>query len=374
MKPLAFALLGAAIVAGTLFAVASSSRANGGDKDAAQPKPALTVTTERPAAASLPVSLAANGNVAPWQEAVIGSESGGLRLSDVRVNVGDIVRKGQVLAVFAAESVNADVDQARAALQEAQANAAAAQSDAKRARNLESSGALSEQQVVQYLTAERTANARVAAAKATLAQQQLRLRYTQVVAPDSGVISARSATVGAVVGVGAELFRMIRQGRLEWRAEVIAAELARVKPGTKALVKAASGSELRGTVRMVAPTVDAQNRTALVYVDLPVALAPNAPFKAGMFASGRFELGASKAMTVPQQAVSVRDGFSYVFRLNRDSHVSQLKVATGRRIGGRIEINGGLAPDADVVVSGAGFLNDGDLVRAVPAARVVAVR
>jgi RND family efflux transporter MFP subunit len=374
MKPLAFALLGAAIVAGTLFAVASSSRANGGDKDAAQPKPALTVTTERPAAASLPVSLAANGNVAPWQEAVIGSESGGLRLSDVRVNVGDIVRKGQVLAVFAAESVNADVDQARAALQEAQANAAAAQSDARRARNLESSGALSEQQVVQYLTAERTANARVAAAKATLAQQQLRLRYTQVVAPDSGVISARSATVGAVVGVGAELFRMIRQGRLEWRAEVIAAELARVKPGTKALVKAASGSELRGTVRMVAPTVDAQNRTALVYVDLPVALTPNAPFKAGMFASGRFELGASKAMTVPQQAVSVRDGFSYVFRLNRDSHVSQLKVATGRRIGGRIEINGGLAPDADVVVSGAGFLNDGDLVRAVPAARVVAVR
>jgi RND family efflux transporter MFP subunit len=374
MKPLAFALLGAAIVAGTLFAVASSSRANGGDKDAAQPKPALTVTTERPAAASLPVSLAANGNVAPWQEAVIGSESGGLRLSDVRVNVGDIVKKGQVLAVFAAESVNADVDQARAALQEAQANAAAAQSDARRARNLESSGALSEQQVVQYLTAERTANARVAAAKATLAQQQLRLRYTQVVAPDSGVISARSATVGAVVGVGAELFRMIRQGRLEWRAEVIAAELARVKPGTKALVKAASGSELRGTVRMVAPTVDAQNRTALVYVDLPVALAPNAPFKAGMFASGRFELGASKAMTVPQQAVSVRDGFSYVFRLNRDSHVSQLKVATGRRIGGRIEINGGLAPDADVVVSGAGFLNDGDLVRAVPAARVVAVR
>jgi multidrug efflux pump subunit AcrA (membrane-fusion protein) len=79
-------------------------------------------------------------------------------------------------------------------------------------------------------------------------------------------------------------------------------------------------------------------------------------------------------MTVPQQAVAVRDGFSYVFRLNRDGHVTQTKVATGRRIGGRIEINGGLAPDAEVVVSGAGFLNDGDLVRAVPASRVVATR
>jgi RND family efflux transporter MFP subunit len=374
IKPLVLAILGTAIVAATLFAATSSSRAKAGDKDAAQPKPALTVTTERPAPASLPVSLAANGNVAPWQEAVIGSESGGLRLAEVRVNVGDIVKKGQVLAVFASESVNADVDQARAALQEAQANAAAAQSDAKRARNLESSGALSEQEVVRYLTAERTANARVAASKATLAQQQLRMKYTQVVAPDSGVISARSATVGAVVGVGAELFRMIRQGRLEWRAEVTAAELARVRPGTKALVTGASGSELTGTVRMVAPTIDAQTRTALVYVDLPVALTPNAPFKAGMFASGRFQLGASKAMTVPQQAVAVRDGFSYVFRLNPDSHVTQLKVATGRRLGGRIEINGGLAPDAEVVVSGAGFLNDGDLVRAVPAPRVVAAR
>jgi RND family efflux transporter MFP subunit len=374
IKPLVLAILGTAIVAATLFAATSSSRAKAGDKDAAQPKPALTVTTERPAPASLPVSLAANGNVAPWQEAVIGSESGGLRLAEVRVNVGDIVKKGQVLAVFASESVNADVDQARAALQEAQANAAAAQSDAKRARNLESSGALSEQEVVRYLTAERTANARVAASKATLAQQQLRMKYTQVVAPDSGVISARSATVGAVVGVGAELFRMIRQGRLEWRAEVTAAELARVRPGTKALVTGASGSELTGTVRMVAPTIDAQTRTALVYVDLPVALTPNAPFKAGMFASGRFQLGASRAMTVPQQAVAVRDGFSYVFRLNPDSHVTQLKVATGRRLGGRIEINGGLAPDAEVVVSGAGFLNDGDLVRAVPAPRVVAAR
>jgi RND family efflux transporter MFP subunit len=374
IKPLVLAILGTAIVAATLFAATSSSRAKAGDKDAAQPKPALTVTTERPAPASLPVSLAANGNVAPWQEAVIGSESGGLRLAEVRVNVGDIVKKGQVLAVFASESVNADVDQARAALQEAQANAAAAQSDAKRARNLESSGALSEQEVVRYLTAERTANARVAASKATLAQQQLRMKYTQVVAPDSGVISARSATVGAVVGVGAELFRMIRQGRLEWRAEVTAAELARVLPGTKALVTGASGSELTGTVRMVAPTIDAQTRTALVYVDLPVALTPNAPFKAGMFASGRFQLGASRAMTVPQQAVAVRDGFSYVFRLNPDSHVTQLKVATGRRLGGRIEINGGLAPDAEVVVSGAGFLNDGDLVRAVPAPRVVAAR
>ena len=286
----------------------------------------------------------------------------------MRVNVGDIVKKGQVLAVFSADSVNADVAQARAALQETRANAAEATANAARARTLQTSGALSAQQISQYMTAEQTANARIAASQATLAAQQLRLKYTQVVAPDSGVISARTATVGSVVGVGTELFRMIRQGRLEWRAEVTASDLGRLKPGATALVKAANGAELTGRVRMIAPTIDPQTRSALVYVDLPTTLGANAPFKAGMFASGQFELGTSDAMTVPQQAVVVRDGFSYVFRLNPDQRVSQLKVQTGRRLSDRIEVIAGIKPDALVVVGGAGFLNDGDLVRNVPAA------
>jgi RND family efflux transporter MFP subunit len=254
-------------------------------------------------------------------------------------------------------------------MQEAQANAAAAKADAQRARALKDTGAFSEQQIMQYETAERTAVARVAAAQAALAQQQLRLKYTQVVAPDSGIISSRSATVGAVVGVGAELFRLIRQGRLEWRAEVTSSELAHIAPGTPVLVRAASGSELTGRVRTIGATVDTQTRNALVYVDLPTSLAPNAPFKAGMFATGQFQLGESGALTVPQQAIAVRDGFSYVFRLGRDQHVNQLKVSTGRRVGERVEVTGGLAPDAVIVVTGAGFLNDGDLVRVVPAAQ-----
>jgi RND family efflux transporter MFP subunit len=353
-------------VLAALAGVLATGRAADDKKAAARPAastPALTVTTARPASARLPLRLSANGNVAAWQEAVIGSESNGLRLREVRVNVGDVVKKGQVLAVFDADVVNADLDQARAALQEAEANAAAAQADAGRARALQSSGAMSEQEVTRYLTTERTATARVAAARATLSQQQLRLKYTQVVAPDSGIVSARNATVGAVAGVGTELFRMIRQGRLEWRAEVTAAELPRMKPGLKAQVKAASGAAITGTVRTVAPTVDPQSRVALVYVDLPPSLSADAPLKAGMFAAGEFMLGESGALTVPQQAIAVRDGFAYVFRLNQDNRVSQVKVTTGRRLGERVEVVAGLPPDALVVVSGAGFLNDGDLVR-----------
>ena len=371
LNPTSALVLGALAAAGaaTLMAAPASIAADG--KKATAAKPALTVTTVRPSNAQLPIKLAANGNVVAWQEAIIGSETGGYRLNEVRVNVGDIVKKGQVLAVFASDSVNADVAQARAALQETRATAAEATANAARARTLQSSGALSAQQISQYLTAEQTANARIAASQATLASQQLRLKYTQVVAPDSGVISARNATVGSVVGVGAELFRMIRQGRLEWRAEVIAADLSRLKPGTSAIVKAANGTELTGKVRMIAPTIDLQTRSALVYVDLPPTMGANAPFKAGMFASGQFELGTSNAMTVPQQAVVVRDGFSYVFRLNADGRVSQIKVQSGRRLGERIEVINGLTPDTLVVVGGAGFLNDGDLVRNVAAVNTV---
>ncbi|MBC7683318.1 MAG: efflux RND transporter periplasmic adaptor subunit, partial [Ferruginibacter sp.] len=219
------------ICAGGLFATYSQAA---DDSKTAAPKPALTVTTVQPQRSPWAVQLSANGNVAAWQEASIGSEASGLRLLEVRANVGDVVRAGQVLATFAAESVQADVAQAQANVLEAQANAQDASGNAARARTLQTTGALSEQQITQYQTTEQVAIARVAAARATLAVQQQRLRHTQVLAPDNGTISARSATVGAVLGSGTELFRMVRGGRLEWRAEVTAAELERIKVGTTA--------------------------------------------------------------------------------------------------------------------------------------------
>ena len=348
-------------VAGVVWAV-TRAPSKAADPAASAPKPALTVTTAQPQTTQLPITLSANGNITAWQEAVVGSESNGLRLSEVRVNVGDTVRAGQVLASFAAESVLADVAQTKANLAEAEANALDAAGNAERARSLQATGALSTQQINQYETSAQTAKARVDAARATLAVQQLRLKHTQVLAPDGGVISARSATVGAVVPSGTELFRLIRQGRLEWRAEVTSSELGRLPVGTAVALNAANGAQVTGKVRTLAPTVDLQTRAALVYVDLPA----NAAVKAGMFAKGEFNLGMSGALTVPQQAVVVRDGFSHVFRLNADSRVSQVKVQAGRRLGDRVEVLDGLTPDTMLVVSGAGFLNDGDLVKNVP--------
>ena len=368
LKPiLVIASVAAALAAGAAVLLAKQSAAiteKAKPTPVATVKPALTVTTTRPRAADLPITLSANGNIVAWQEASVGAEANGLCLTEVRVNVGDEVKQGQVLAKFAAETIQADVAQARASLAEAEANAQESAANGDRARRLKPTGAISAQQINQYLTAEQAGKARVQAARATLHAQQLRMQHTQVIAPDSGVISVRMATVGAVVGTGTELFRMIRQGRLEWRAEVMSEELGRMAPGAMATLTAANGRKIQGKVRMVAPTVDPQTRAALVYVDLP----KDSGAKAGMFATGQFELGSSDALTVPQQAVVMRDGFTFVFGMNADRRVAQIKVATGRRLGDRVEITSGVTPDTVIVASGAGFLNDGDLVKDLPQA------
>jgi RND family efflux transporter MFP subunit len=335
---------------------------------AGKAKAALTVTAVSLQEASWTPGVPASGSLAAWQETAVASEIGGLRLAEVLVNVGTPVTKGQLLAALSAAPVEADLAQSRAGLAEAEAAFAEAQANGDRARKFQGSGAISQQQITQYLTAEQTAKARIDVARARLQADELRLKQTRIVAPDDGVISARAATVGTVPAVGQELFRLILRGRLEWRAEVAAAEIGRIRPGAGAAITLASGTKLGGKVRAVAPAVDPQTRNGIVYVDLDTHAAAGEA-KAGMFARGEIELpaagGRGRTLTLPQSAVLLRDGFSYVFKLGVDAKVAQAKVATGRRVGDRVEILDGLAAQERVVESGVGFLADGDLVEVV---------
>lgn len=360
------ALLAALIVLTGLGVIVGRGNESVADMPAA-PKPALNVTAVQPILRDIPVTLTANGSIAAWQEAVIGSEISDLRLTEVNAQVGDTVRKGQVLAVFSDESVLADVAQSRAALAEAEANLADARDNAKRATQIAASGALSSQQVNQYLTGEKTAKAKAQSARAQLDSQLLRLKYTRVLASDDGVISSRSATLGAVAAKGQELFRLIRQNRLEWRAEVTADEMARLKPDITVSVEVPNVGSLQGKIRALAPTLDEKSRNGLVYVDLPDAARQG--LRAGMFARGEFDIGIGTGLLVPQAALSLREGFSYVFKLGEQSgelaKVSQVKVQLGRRADDSLEIRSGLQPGDRLVASGASFLADGDTVRVV---------
>jgi HlyD family secretion protein len=351
------ALLVSALFLQTEVSIAQDKKADA--KVAGPSKPALVVNVIKPQPMSMTKKLQSNGNVMAWQEAVIGTETNGLRLNQVNVNVGDNVKRGQVLAVFSSETIAADLAVVQASVVEAEASLAEAKSNAARARQIQDTGALSQQQIQQLLTGEQTAAARLQAIRAQVKVQQLRVKNTQVMAPDDGVISMRSATVGAVVGSGQELFRLIRKGRLEWRAEVPSSELTLINPGMGVELQVA-GATVTGKVRVIGPSVDAQTRNGLVYVDLPA----NTSVKNGMFATGNFDLGSGQVLSVPQQSLVVRDGFTYLFHLTGDRVTAQ-KVKTGRREGDRIEIVEGLKPEMQIVATGAAFLNNGDLVKVV---------
>ena len=356
-------ILAGVLLLGLMWWHAHTANMKNASKASSPVKPALTVTTTSPFVAEWPERLSANGNITAWQEASVGAEANGLRLTEVRVNVGDAVRQGQVLAVFSSLTVKADVAQSQATVAEAEAMLSEAKANADRARQVQTPGVISAQQITMYLIAERTATAKLDLARAQLANQQIRLRQTQVTAPDDGLISARTATVGAVAANGQELFRLIRLGRLEWRGEVTAAELPCLQAGLPVTISAAGGLQAKGVVRMVAPTVDPQTRMGIVYVDVPLETG----LKAGMFAHGEFELGRTTVLALPQSAIVQREGFSYVFRVGADNTVRQTKVESGRRLDHGIEITAGLERNARVVATGAAFLADGDVVRVVDA-------
>lgn len=333
-------------------------------KPPASLKPALTVMVTTPQSSDWPQTISAQGNIAAWQEAVIGSELSGFRVAEVLVDVGDRVRKGQVLARLSADTVTADAAQAQASVAEGEAALAEAQANATRTRDLGTKGFVSSYELIQAATAEQTAAARLAAARARLQMEQVRLAQTRITAPDDGVISARIATVGSLAQTGQDLFKLIRSNRMEWRAEVTAAEADRLKPAMPVTVWLPSGAAVKGSVRTVAPTVDAQTRMAIVYVDLP-ASGTGLTVRPGTFTRGEFQLGHSPALSVPQSAVLLQEGFSYVFRIDDNSRVARVKVTVGRRTQDRIEIIDGLSADSRVVATGAGFLSDGDSVRVV---------
>ncbi|MEN9425455.1 MAG: hypothetical protein RL122_2838 [Pseudomonadota bacterium] len=331
------------------------------DAPAPAAKAALAVTVTNPSAADWNSGITASGTLSPWQEAIVASEISGQRIAKLLVDIGDQVKQGQPLAILAPEAVQADVAQAEARVAQAQASLDEAKTNAGRARTLKSSGALPAQQIDQYLTGEATAKANLTAQEAALQAQKIRLSQTRIIAPDDGIVSARTATLGAVVQTGTELFRLVRQNKIEWRAEVAGRDATTLQKGQLAHLTLPTGESVTGEVRVVSPTLDANTRNATVYISLP----PDSPAKAGMFAEGEILTGSNKAMGVPQAAVILRDGNRYVFEVGTDNRVQQRLVKTGRQADGKVEILEGITPAARIVATGGAFLNDGDTVQIV---------
>jgi multidrug efflux pump subunit AcrA (membrane-fusion protein) len=293
-------VLPAVVLAAAAIWLAGSSRAE--QTEPALSRPALTVRTTTLREDHWARTLTASGSILPWQEAVISAQVQGLRIAEVKVGIGDHVRRGEVL-----------------------------------------------------VTLDNFARSGTAGASG---QAQGR-----IVSPDSGIISAADAIVGSMPQPGAELFRLIRKGRLEWRADLTADELMQLRKGMKAEITIDDGRVIRGTVRAISPSVNLQTRMGYVLVTLP----DSEGLIAGAFASGTFDVSGGKEslLSLPQSAVMQRDGRNYVLLVGPDDRVHEQAVSVGLRNGDRIQIKQGLKAGEPVVETGGPFLTEGDTVKVV---------
>ncbi len=352
----------AAMVLAALVLGACGGKAPAADPSATAAQASLTVTAVSPVSRSVAREIVASGTVAAWQEMSLGVELTGVRVSQVLVEVGSQVKAGQPLLVLDRRNLEVQARQAEANVAQARASLQVARSAAKRGESLLAQRLISASNSEELIANLSRAEAQVAVASADRDAARLRLSFATLRAPDAGVISARSVQPGQIIATGTELLRLIRLGRLEWRAEVSDRDLTRVLPGREVSLKAPDGSTVTGTVRAISPAIDATRRTALIYADLP---RPGS-LRAGMFAAGRLRVGESSALAVPRESVVYRDGFAYVFVLAEAGLVRQRRIEAGESVGDLIEVRTGLQAADRIVGRGAGFLADGDRVRVVP--------
>jgi RND family efflux transporter MFP subunit len=355
--------IGAIALGGTAFAISHQHERRAARDNKPAATASVTVDIVKPVATTFDRTIAATGTVAARDELVIGSDASGLRLTEVRVDVGSVVRRGQLLARADDAQLVAQIAQQHAQIKQAEVELKQAQLNLERAERLKESGFYSVEMFQTRRTSAESAAAKLDLVKAQLTELQVKLAHTRFVAPADGVIAKRSATVGAVVQPGAEMFRIIKDGEIEWLAELPSHSIARVESGALARIRFDDGRVIEARVRMIAPTMDAASRNGLVHVALPVG----SPLKAGAFAKGEILIANAPALAMPESSVLTRDGYAFVYVVGADDVARMTRIETGARQRGLVEVTAGLKPDARIVGTGAGFVKDGDLVRVEPA-------
>ena len=354
-------------VAGAVMAVLGLTLAacGGGeeaDKAAAAAPSRQTVTAATVTASSLPRTVTASGSVSAWEEVPVGAETGGLTATGVFVDEGVYVRQGQPLVQLNDALLRAQLGQQQAAVAAAEANVARDEAALGRARELRERGFLSQASLDTALANERASKAGLDSARASLSETRTRVNQATIRAPVSGLVASRSVTRGQIVQAGTELFRLVRDGRLELDAQIPETELRLVRAGMSAVVSSEQAGQTTGTVRIVTPEVDPQSRLGVARISLT-----GGALRPGMFARAEIDVGAQPALTVPSQAIVYREGKPGVYVIDQGDRVRFQSVETGGRDGGALAITAGLTAGQRVVVQGAGFLGDGDLVRIVAA-------
>ncbi|GAA0307071.1 efflux RND transporter periplasmic adaptor subunit [Psychrobacter aestuarii] len=327
----------------------------------------LSVETVAPSQANIDNALSTDGTIVAKDVATVSAKVNGVALERVLVDEGSTVKAGQVLAVFDTDAMQQQVNQAEADVAEAQATLANAEADAARVLPLLDIDAISEQEADSYRTSAIRARAALAAAESRLNNQRLMVNNAQVVAPVSGVISEKTAEVGMVAGAD-PLFTIIKNGVLEWRADIDPKRLPQIDIGTPVKVSLPNNQSVMGKVRRIAPTAD-DNRQVTIYA----TLAPSRAARAGMYQKGALILGDERKQILPNSAIVSNDGYDYVMIIKNPTttdgktvgRIVQQRVEVTERRGADVVLAEPLSEDTQVVKQGGSFVSDGDLVEIV---------
>ncbi len=368
----------AVVLGGGFFLFGNTSDNAGAEEDAALERRAPTVTAVRAERREISEEVHVSGTLVPREEILVGPEIDGLAVTEILVEEGDRVQKGQVLARLSRSAIEAEAAQAEAAVAQASAQIAEAEASIlemrqalERAETLIKSKTVSRAAYDQRLSAFQVAEARLNAAKHNLKvaeaqrdQVEVRLARTEIKAPEGGLVSRRTLKIGAIAaGADEPAFRIIEGGAVELQADVIDATLARLQTGQAVRVSTTgSSTPLEGTIRLISPEVDSTTRLGRVRVALPL----DAKVTIGSFASGVVEVGRQTGVTVPISAITSTDGEDKV-QVIVDNKVITRDVEIGLRSASRAEVTSGLEENELIVARAGSFLRDGDAVTPIEA-------
>lgn len=354
-----FAVIAIAAIVGIWFFLHGGKDEKAAGDEAAQVPVVSVVVAGRSTVAG---EVSVTGSLAARRAMPVGSVGEGGQVREVRVEPGDWVNAGQVLAVID-RSVQTQAAASQAAqIEVAAADARIAQSNLERGLKLVDRGFISKADIDRLTATRDAAVARVNVARATLGQLRAQNARLNIVSPAAGLVLERSVELGQVVSGGSGvLFRLAKGGEMELLAQLSEDDLAKLSVGVEAKVTpVGSGRTFIGQVWQISPVIDPTTRqgTARIALKYDPALRP------GGFASAVIESGTVVAPMLPESAIQTDDKGSFVYVVDEAKGVVHRRaVKTGLVTANGITVSSGLAGTEKVVLRAGGFLNDGDKVK-----------